>query len=239
MQPLGYTASNLKNIVRELLKYKEEHSMPYLFKDLEQPFLDELKKIYGDNIQIRADIDNFDYIYDSSKLISLSGKKLHSKKNHYNYFVKTYDYKVKDFSEPGVKDDIKKAAENWYEKNNKGDRHLFYELKGIKEIVENMDFLNLNAIAVYVADNIAAFTIGERLNDNMGIIHIEKGSSSVRGVYTFVNKTFVENYLSNVKYINREQDLGIPGLRKAKKSYHPVKMSEKYCVNFSGAIIYS
>lgn len=236
MQPLGYTASNLKNIIKELLKYKEEHSMPYLFKDLEQTFLDELKEIYGDNIHIKADIDNFDYIYDSDKLINLSGKKLHSKKNHYNYFVKNYDYKVKDFSEPGVKDDIKKAAEIWYEENNKGDKHLFYELKGIKEIVENMDILNLNAMAVYVDNRIAAFTIGERVNNNMGIIHIEKGTSSIRGIYTFVNKTFVQNYLADVKYINREQDLGIPGLRKAKKSYHPIKMGEKYCINFPALV---
>jgi hypothetical protein len=82
-----------------------------------------------------------------------------------------------------------------------------------------------------VESKIVAFTIGERMNDNTGIIHIEKASSSTRGSYAFVNKTFVENYLSDVKYINREQDLGIPGLRKAKKSYHPVKMGEKYCVD--------
>ncbi|HBC96496.1 MAG TPA: hypothetical protein DC034_06845 [Clostridium sp.] len=231
MQPIGYTRQNLKAIVEELVKYKREHNMAYLFEDAENTFLEDLKEIYGSSMDIKEDIDNFDYIYTSEKLISLSGKKLHAKKNHYNYFIKNYAYEAKDFFEPGVKSDIKTAAENWYREKNGGNKYLEYELMGIDEITENMKFLNLKAMAVYVESKIVAFTIGERMNDNTGIIHIEKASSSTRGSYAFVNKTFVENYLSDVKYINREQDLGIPGLRKAKKSYHPVKMGEKYCVD--------
>ncbi|MHC6180438.1 DUF2156 domain-containing protein [Clostridium sp. JNZ X4-2] len=239
MQPIGYTEKNLKSIIEELLRYKGKHPMVYLFKDAEEKFLNDLKEIYGDNISVKADIDNFDYIYTTEKLITLSGKKLHSKKNHYNYFTKTYDYEIKDFSEPNVKSDIENAAENWYKGKNNGDKYLEYELDGTREIINNMKLLNLEAMAVYVEDRIAAFTIGEQINDHMGIIHIEKGASSIRGIYTFVNKTFVENYLSAVKYINREQDLGIPGLRKAKKSYHPVKMAEKYCINFSATIVFN
>jgi hypothetical protein len=231
MQPIGYKKENLINIVLKLQEYKIDNQMKYLFKDIEKPFLDDLTEVYGEELEIEQDIDNFDYIYDSEKLISLSGKKLHSKKNHFNYFVKTYNYTVKDFSEAGVKEDCINASKTWYEENLNEDKYLIYELEGIKEIILNLDKLNLKGMAVYVDNVIAAFTIGECVNENTAIVYIEKGRSDIRGVYTFINKVFVENYFSNVKYINREQDLGIEGLRKAKKSYNPIKLEEKYCVN--------
>jgi Uncharacterized conserved protein len=231
MQPIGYKKEDLRCIVEKLKDYKIENRMPYLFKDVENSFLDELKEIYSDDIKIEQDVDNFDYIYDSEKLISLSGKKLHSKKNHYNYFIKTYNYTIRDFSESGVKEDCIEASQGWHEEKNNGDEYLAYELEGIKEIIANSDRLNLKGMAVYIDDSIASFTIGESVNKDMAVVHIEKGRSDIRGIYTFTNKVFVENYLSNVKYINREQDLGIEGLRKAKKSYNPLKLEEKYCIN--------
>jgi uncharacterized protein len=116
-------------------------------------------------------------------------------------------------------------------KKNSDDKYLYYELEGIKELCSNMKLLNLKALAVYVDDEISGFTIGEKMNEDTAIIHIEKGLPNIDGIYTFINKYFVENYLSDVKYINREQDLGLEGLRKAKKSYRPVKMGKKYCIN--------
>lgn len=85
-------------------------------------------------------------------------------------------------------------------------------------------------MAVYVNDKISAFTIGEKVNNDMAIIHIEKADSDIRGLYAYINKTFVEQYLNDITYINREQDLGIEGLRKAKLSYNPVKIEMKYSV---------
>ncbi|WP_035291601.1 DUF2156 domain-containing protein [Clostridium sp. KNHs214] len=234
MQPIGYTKENLKYIIEELKKYREKNSMPYLFKDVENLFIEDLKEIYGEKAHICEDIDNFDYIYDSEKLITLSGKKLHSKKNHYNFFVKNYNYEVKDFLESNVKQDCVRASEIWHHQKdaqNGENIYIDYELEGIKEILTHMEGLNLKGMAVYVDGKVAAFTIGERVNDEMAIIHIEKGIADIRGIYAFINKTFAEKYLNDVKYINREQDLGIEGLRKAKKSYSPLKLEEKYCVN--------
>lgn len=232
MQPIGYKKESLRCIIEKLRNYKIENGMPYLFKDVENSFLDELKEIYNaDNMEIEEDVDNFDYIYDSDKLINLSGKKLHSKKNHYNYFIKTYNYTVRDFSEPGIKEDCIKASQAWQEEKNSTSKYLYYELEGIREIMSNSDRLNLKGMAVYVDDSIAAFTIGEWVNEDMSIVHVEKGRSDIRGIYTFTNKVFVERYLNDTKYINREQDLGLEGLQKAKKSYNPLKLEKKYCVN--------
>lgn len=233
MQPIGYTKDNLKSIIEELIEYSMSANMEILFCDAEEAFVRDLKELYAEKFTIREDVDNFDYIYDTQKLMTLSGKKLHSKKNHYNKFVKSYNYEIKDFFEPGVKDDFLKAAEIWYNERKSSDKYLYYELDGIKELCSNMEFLNLMALAVYVDGNISAFTIGEKVNSNMGIIHIEKGLPNIDGIYTFVNKTFLENYMSDIPYINREQDLGLEGLRKAKKSYHPVKMGKKYCISIN------
>lgn len=231
MQPIGYKKENLKELIQKLKEYKKENNMDYLFKDVENSFLEDLKYIYGDTAHIEEDIDNFDYIYSKEKLISLSGKKLHSKKNHYNYFVKNYDYVVKDLSEPGVMEDCIELTYKWYNENYNGDTFLTYEVEGIREVLNNLDELNLKGMAVYVDDRISTFTVGEIVNNNMAIVHFEKGIKDINGIYAFTNKTFVERYLNEVDYINREQDLGIEGLRKAKKSYYPIKLEEKYCVN--------
>lgn len=232
MQPVGYKKDKLKILVEKLKEYKDIFDMPYLFKDVEESFLNDLREVYGDNLIIEEDTDNFDYIYSSDKLISLSGKKLHSKKNHYNYFIKNYEYIVKDLNDAMVREDCINAAKLWHTEKYNGDTYLDAELGGIQEILNYMDKLNLKGLAVYVNNTVAAFTIGERTNENMAIIYIEKGRLDINGIYAFINKTFVEKYFSDIEYINREQDLGIEGLKKAKKSYYPVKLEKKYCVNF-------
>ena len=233
MQPLGYKAENLKEIITMLIDYKKENNMYYLFKDLEEDFIDEIRNIYDEDkdINIEEDRDNFDYLYESEKLIKLSGKKLHGKKNHYNSFIKNYNYEVKDIKEEVVISDVITAAERWY-KGNKDDYILKSELQGIKDVVKNMKELKTTGIAVYVDDEIVAFSLGEKLDDNLAVVHIEKADVAYSGVYSFINKAFVDRSFSDVKLINREQDLGIAGLRKSKLSYHPFKLEKKYILSF-------
>jgi len=234
MQPLGYSTENLKEIIDALLVYKTENNMDYLFKDLDEEFMEEIRDIYEDvrGICIKEDRDNFDYLYETEKLIKLSGKKLHGKKNHYNSFIKNYSYEVKDIKEAEVVRDVIVAAEKWYEVN-KNDYILSCELQGIKDVLKNMEIVNTKGIAVYVDEKIVAFSLGEKLNDDLAVIHIEKADVGYSGVYSFINKTFVDRNFSDVKLINREQDLGIAGLRKSKLSYHPFKLEKKYIFSFS------
>ena len=234
MQPLGYNKENLKEIINTLMEYKKENNMDYLFKDLDEEFMEEIRNIYGDTqgICIQEDRDNFDYLYEAEKLIKLSGKKLHGKKNHYNSFVKNYNYEVKDIKDEEVIKNVITAAEKWYEGNN-GDDILRYELQGIKDVLKNMEVLNTTGIAVYVDDVIVAFSLGEKLNENLAVVHIEKADVAYNGVYSFINRAFVDRSFSDVKLINREQDLGILGLRKSKLSYHPFKLEKKYIFGFN------
>ena len=81
-----------------------------------------------------------------------------------------------------------------------------------------------------LGDKVVAFTFGEKLNSDTAVIHVEKADPEIRGAYTAINQNFVAAEWSEMTYINREEDMGLEGLRQAKESYHPVKMIEKYFV---------
>jgi len=234
MQPLGYDKEDLEEIIEALKAYRQENDMKYLFKDLEESFIEEFNVLLNDTNEfyIKEDRDNFDYLYEAKKLMALSGKKLHSKKNHYNAFTKTYNYEVVEISDERVINDVRLAAEKWYEETNEKDIKLYYELLAIKDIVNNMELLNLNGVAVYVDGKVAAFSIGESLNEKLAVIHIEKGDKSINGVYSFIAKTLIDKCFNNAEIINREQDLGIDGLRKSKMSYYPLKLEKKFILSF-------
>lgn len=231
MQPLGYIKEQLPGIIKKLIEYKTINSLVGpLFADLEENFVQELKNILGENIKLKEDENNYDYIYESDRLISLSGKTLHAKRNHYSQFISSYNYEVRDIKDENVIKDCKDFAIKWNEDKEDYNEELKYELEGIIDIVDKFDYIGLCGMAVYVEGIIKGFTIGEKVNENMAIIHIEKADPSIKGIYAFINKTFIEGYFSEVKYINREEDLGIEGLRKAKMSYQPSTFERKYIV---------
>jgi len=234
MQPLGYAKEDLEEIIEKLKTYREENDMKYLFKDLEESFIEEFNALLNANNEfcVKEDRDNFDYLYEAEKLMTFSGKKLHSKRNHYNSFTRTYNYEVVEINDEKVIEDVKIAAEKWYEETDEKDIKLYYELLAIKDIVNNMKFLNLKGVAVYVDGILAAFSIGESLNDKLAIIHIEKGDTNINGIYSFIAKTLVDECFSDAEIINREQDLGIEGLRKSKMSYYPLKLEKKFILSF-------
>ena len=122
--------------------------------------------------------------------------------------------------------------QKWYEETDEKDIKLYYELLAIKDIVNNMNLLNLNGVAVYVDGKVAAFSIGESLNEKLAVIHIEKGDKNINGIYSFIAKTLIDKCFNNAEIINREQDLGIDGLRKSKMSYYPLKLEKKFILSF-------
>ena len=95
-------------------------------------------------------------------------------------------------------------------------------------MLNNLEDFGLKAGAIFVGGRVVAFTFGEQLNTDTAVIHVERADPEVRGAYPAINQAFVENEWSEMTYINREEDMGIEGLRKAKESYKPVKMIEKF-----------
>ncbi len=167
-----------------------------------------------------------DYVYETESLITLAGKKLHAKKNHLNKFKKTYKYEYLPIKSSDH-DAIMSAYDGWAELDNK---YLKAEYDSISDVVKNLDTLDIKGAMLKVDGKIVAFTLGEKLNDKTAVIHVEKADVNYVGSYAAINQMFAENEWSEYKYINREDDCGLEGLKKAKLSYRPAFMVEKFKV---------
>ena len=170
-----------------------------------------------------SDAGDSDYIYLRSELASLSGKAFHKKKNHFSKFVRTYpDYKYYEIGACNIYD-AQKVADAWYyEHLQDEDASQLAEYKAIKEALENFEELGLIGGIIYVNDSPCAMTIASKINENTVDVHFEKavGEYALNGGYAAINKLFSEK-LDGVTWLNREDDIGIEGLRKAKLSYRP------------------
>ena len=177
-----------------------------------------------------SDAGDSDYIYLRSELASLSGKAFHKKKNHFSKFVRTYpDYKYYEIGACNIYD-AQKVADAWYyEHLQDEDASQLAEYKAIKEALDNFEELGLIGGIIYVNDSPCAMTIASKINENTVDVHFEKavGEYALNGGYAAINKLFSKK-LDGVTWLNREEDIGIEGLRKAKLSYRPKIMLKKY-----------
>lgn len=189
--------------------------------------IEEFKEILGDSYDIEPIRDAFDYIYKREDLANLSGKKYHSKRNHISFFKKQFDWEFKPITNENTAA-VLECAEKWYSENfERMDEYMAIEREGVKTLLENMSLLNVKGGAIYVDGRVVAFTLGTPINDNVFDIHIEKALKDYATAYTVINNEFAKT-LTDYEYINREDDMGLEGLRKAKLSYKPAILLEKY-----------
>jgi len=186
-----------------------------------------------DRFMVKEEFDLKDYLYDGEAMRTLSGKKLHKKKNHYNNFVKNYEgrYEYRRLCCTD-RDAVFRFLAKWRQtKGEEVEKHLDPEVEGIHDILKNCVSLNIKMGSVYIDGEIEAFTIGSyNHNEDMAVIHIEKANPEIQGLYQFINREFLLHEFNDVKLINREDDLGLEGLRKAKQSYYPIDYAKKYYV---------
>lgn len=176
------------------------------------------------------DRPNYDYIYLTQDLIDLKGRGFHSKKNHLNYFKKTYDYRYVEMTSDMADDAMTFIAEFNRRKNVPAHEMemLKMEEQAMDDVLRNIEAVGYSAGAILIDGKIEAIAIGGRLGGSMITEHVEKANVNFRGLYQAINNEFCRNVASRAKYINREEDMGIPNLRKAKLSYRPCKLLEKY-----------
>ena len=174
------------------------------------------------------DRNNFDYVYKRQDLADLEGRHFHAKRNLISQCLANYNCIYEEIT-PANLQDIAEMMESWCKKRECGkNASLCSEYHAMKKILENYFQLDVIGAAIRINDNIEAFTIGEALNKNTSVIHFEKASSDFKGLYQLINQWFCKNNLSQFEFVNREQDLGIEGLRKAKESYFPDHYIKKH-----------
>jgi len=203
-------------------------------------YIKTLPERYADQVRVWAEVsgyfiwedrDNFDYLYLREDLATLSGKKYHKKRNHVNAFINNYSYEEKKFCSEGIKDAYY-VLDAWHEE--RGDDGDYY---ASKEALDRCKDLELCGYIVYADGKPAAYTMGESLQKGKSfVVHIEKGISEYKGVYQFINQAFAAILPKHYLWINREQDLGDPGLRQSKMTYLPCGFVKKYRIYPKGSV---
>jgi hypothetical protein len=174
------------------------------------------------------DRDNFDYVYTVKSLSTLAGKKLDGKRNHINKFKKLYSYEYEAITPDNI-GDCKNIVEKWC-RQKPDDESLIHERAANLELLDNFEELSLTGGLIKVDGVSEAFAVGEQIGPDTVVVHIEKANADIQGLYTMINQQFIYHEWLHMEFVNREQDLGIEGLRKAKLSYRPHHFVEKYTI---------
>lgn len=212
---------NKDKIITAVKKIKEKNGKIVFIPESYKEFLKE-------DFIVTEERDSFDYIYLQEDLAELKGRKFSSKKNKINKFKKTYNFTYEKISRENI-EDIRIFQREWTE-NRKEDTIIISETMGIEELLNNYETLELRGGVIKVDGKIVAYAIGEKLTENMGVIHIEKGIFDYQGSYQMINMYVAKEEFSDVKLMNREDDFGSLGLREAKLSYQPIEFIKKYSI---------
>ena len=231
--PLTCTGEYDKEALRETIFLAKER-----FEKAGQPFslrlvpfhMMEIIRDAVPELRWEDDRPNYDYIYLTQDLIDLKGRNYHGKKNHLNYFKKTYDYEYIELTSDMADECMEFIAE--FNARKEVPEHememLRFEEQAMEDVFRNLEAVGYNAGAIRIDGKIEALAIGGQLGARTVTEHVEKANVNFRGLYQAINNEFCKAVASHAKYINREEDMGIPNLRKAKLSYHPCKLLEKY-----------
>jgi len=215
----------LRNALHAWRVFCDQYELPLRVRHFGNAFKDGLVKL---EIPFSAEemSDDFDYIYLTEELANLSGNRFHKKKNHLNQFLKKYEnrFKIEAISELNAEEALA-AARRWCVLNGCGESlDLCHEYHGILEILTNWPLMasrGLEGVLIYVDDAPVAMSFGEMINLQTFLVHIEKADPEVTGAFTVINYAMANQVLGRCVFINREQDMGSEGIRKAKLSYHP------------------
>lgn len=214
----------------ELNGYFKQIGRRPVYKKITKDQLDYFNSHVNSAGDIVYDRNNSDYLYSTEDLIHLKGKKFDGKRNHINKFKSKYEFSYIPL-DCSLIDECCRIMEEWCRVKNcdcqEGD---YCERQANMELLNNFRMLECKGALIKVNGIYEAFTVGEMLNSNTAVIHIEKANTVVAGLYTLINQQFCEKEWEDTLYVNREQDLGLEGMRKAKLSYNPVKLMEKYTV---------
>lgn len=222
------TQENVQKAVDALLRECRENGWEFRMHSVTREQFDFLEQQYPGMFQAEYHEDYADYVYEREKLAALSGKKYHGKKNHVNKFMKSYpDWSYEPITDANVEECFQMALvwrrENGCEEDPAKNAEMCVALNSLRLMKE----LHFDGGLLRVGGKVVAFTMGEPVTADTYNVHIEKACSDVSGAYTMINQQFVQHALQDYLYVNREEDLGEEGLRKAKQSYRPVFMVEK------------
>ncbi|MFP3155176.1 phosphatidylglycerol lysyltransferase domain-containing protein [Lachnospiraceae bacterium ZAX-1] len=215
-----------------MLDYFKERDKPFRMHFVQKPEFELLSQWYPNRFSIDYDRDAADYVYETELLTTLAGRKLHGKRNHANKFKELYtDWNYESITKQNVEECFQMGLK-WREINGcETDPEKRDEMCVTLNALRLMEELKLAGGVLRVNGQVEAFTIGEPLDEETFVVHIEKAVSDIPGIYQMINQQFIAHEAQGFRYVNREEDTGSEGIRKAKLSYRPAFLVEKGTVN--------
>lgn len=223
LQPL--VAEKKADAVRECLAYLQECSRQPAIERVDESFLQEIP---ADGCTFLEDRDQFDYLYSVQELIELPGERFHDKKNLLAQCRKKYRYLYRPLDTAAVLECLSFAHDWCVERNCEKNESLSRENCAVTQMLAHYNDLDIMGGALEIDGELSAFTLAERLDRDTIVIHVEKARAGIVGAYQAINREFLFHAANDYTYVNREQDLGVEGLRKAKLSYNPVRLLKKF-----------
>jgi hypothetical protein len=229
----GYEADKLRETIYAAKEHFESKGEDFVMMLVPFHMVDMFDKLLPGMLKWEADRPNFDYVYDTQELIELKGKRFHGKRNHLNYFLNNYSYTYERMAS-SMADEIMAFIDEFNRRKALPEGHekelLEMEKEAMHDVLVHLEDVGYLAGLIRIGGKIEAISIGGQLGSKTVTVHVEKANTEYRGLYQAINNEFCRHMASHVKRINREEDMGIAGLRKAKLSYNPIKLIEKYIV---------
>lgn len=214
---------DVQPVIELLRQDARERGVPFVLRGVTREDREELERLYPGKFTFTLLRDSYDYTYPVEKLANLAGKKLQAKRNHINRFIAEHpDW----FTEPLTETNTKKCEEmahRWYEEHNDA-KSLDTEKAALFTALSNRERMGMVGLVLYDGENVVGFSMGNRITEKVFDVNFEKAFAAIPGAYALVNREFsrmIAAKFPEVELLNREDDMGLDGLRKAKESYSP------------------
>lgn len=231
--PFPVGKGEIQPVLQAIIDDAKERGIPCCITGLNRENIATLEQYYPGKFRFHCDRDSFDYVYNIDNLADLAGRKYQKKRNHVHRFRKLYpNWRVEPLT-PANMQAVQDMAADWYRTRQEHDPQGDYELEknALCRLFAHFDTLKPDGLVLLDGERVLAFTVGSFLSEDTMDIHFEKAREDVDGAYPAINQAFAQ-YLRDkypqLRYLDREEDMGLEGLRKAKESYCPDHMTEKY-----------
>ncbi len=225
--PIGN--GDITPVFEKLSEYFTENNQRFLMRVYSKENIELINTIYPDTFIFTQDRNSFDYVYKVNDLIELQGSRYHAKKNHINRFIANYPFEYKEINDELIPLCHEMFAK-WCDSKVGVVEDISEQREAVSELLQNYKQLGVSGAAIMVDGKMVAFSFGEVLSENnsMAVIHLEHADTDFQGSFPIMNQQFLQNRWQDFEYVNREEDMGLIGLRRAKESYKPCMMVKKY-----------
>lgn len=229
--PIG--DGDITPVVNAVILDANERGIPLRFIGITPKNKTELELAFPNRFEFTFNRDSFDYVYSVDDLADLKGKKYHRKRNHLKRFETAHPNSVVVPLSDEIIGSVTQMVDEWFSSRITitHDEDFDLEKQAIYKALKDYKDLGMDGLVLMEDGEVLAVTLGNRMTDSLVDVNFEKARADVDGAYTKINNAFaqyIRNKYPEVKFLNREEDMGIEGLRKAKESYYPDHMSEKY-----------